>query len=412
MERSFPILSLKERDRRFGRTRELMAGHEVDCLLVAGFKGREELDGYLSNDYAEGIVLLPFEGAPVHLTWTGTRIIRNLEGAAQGVVPWIEDMRIGCAGPGIVAALKEKGFERKRVGVVGVESTAPGEPEGFFPYKTWAYVLKELPHATFHDLSKAFAEMMLVKSEEELGIMRYSAGIGEAACTRFFDMISPGVTERELYTAIVETIFSYGASPPAPFLIVHSGLENLGWGPPLWHYRGGPSRTLVKGDQVQAEIFPRYSGFETQQQMSVHLEPTNGTIMELGEVARKSYEAGVNALRPGTPFGHVCEVMTAPVLEAGCWHLTPLIHSLSPLGWTSATALGIEGVAGLDAIKSRVRTRPVNGGNLVLKPGMVFELEANACRGKYRVNIGGTVAVRDAGAEELNVLPTRMRIKA
>ncbi len=411
MDKTFPTLSLKERDRRFRRTRELMAAKGVDCLLVPGFKGREELDGYLSNDYAEGIVLLPLEGTPVHLTWTGTRVIRNLESAAQGVMPWIEDMRIGSAGPGIVTAIKEKGFEKKRIGVVGIESTAPGEPEGFFPYKTWAHVLKELPHAVFQDLSRAFAEMMLVKSEEELDVMRYSARIGEMACTRFLEMVTPGVTERELYTAIVETVFSYGASPPAPFLIVHSGLDNLGWGPPFWHYQGGPSRSIVRGDQVQAEIFPRYSGLETQQQMSVHLEPANSTILELGEVARRSYEAGLSALRPGATFREVCDAMTAPVLEAKCWHLTPLIHSLSPLGWSSAIAVGIEGVAGLEGLKGRVRSRGMAGGDLVLKSGMVFELEPNACRGKCRVNIGGTVVIGEAGADEMNVLSTRMRVK-
>jgi Xaa-Pro aminopeptidase len=41
---------------------------------------------------------------------------------------------------------------------------------------------------------------------------------------------------------------------------------------------------------------------------------------------------------------------------------------------------------------------------------MVFELEPNACRGKYRVNIGGTVAVTEDGVEEFNKLPTELQI--
>jgi Xaa-Pro dipeptidase len=411
MEKTFPTLSLRERDRRWKRTRDLMAASAVDCLLLPGFKGREELDGYLSNDYAEGIVIFPLDAAPVHLGWTGTRVIRAFESAARGITPWIADMRAGTTGPGIVAVLKEKGFEKARIGVVGIESVAPGEPEGFFPYKTWAHVQKELPLATFIDLSAPFAEMMLVKSAEELIVMRYAAGIGEEACKRMFEMAAPGVTERQLYTAIVETLFSYGACPPAPFLILVSGLENLGWGPPIWHYQGGPSRTVAKGEQVQAEIFPRYSGLETQQQMSIHLGPPNDTILHLGKVARESYEAGCAALRPGNTFEAVCDAMTAPLVKAGCWHLTPLIHSLSPIAWTSGVAVGIEQAAGLDALKGRVRTRPVSGGNLVLRPGMVFELEPNPCRDKYRVNIGGTVVVTERGAEELNSLPTEMRIK-
>ncbi len=411
MEKSFPTLSLKERDRRWNRTKELMKASGVECLIVPGFKGREELDGYLSNDYAEGIVVFPIGSPPVHLTWTGTRITRNLESESRGNASWIEDMKTAAVGPGLIGVLMEKGFEKGCIGVVGVESVAPGEPEGFFPYKTWAHVLKELPQATFIDLSEPFAEMMLVKSDEELKLMRYSAEIGEEACKKMLQMVTPGVSERDLYAAISEVVFENGASPPAPFLIIHSGLQNLSWGPPIWHYQGGPSRALIEGDLVQAEIFPRYGGLESQQQMSIHLEPTNQTILELGKVARRAYEAGLAAIRPGKIFQEVCDAMTVPLFEAGCWHLTPLIHSLSPIVWTSGTGVGSERASGLEMFKGMVRSRPVSRGGLIIKPGMVFELEPNACKGRYRVNIGGTVVVRENGAEELNKLPTEMRIK-
>lgn len=95
----------------------------------------------------------------------------------------------------------------------------------------------------------------------------------------------------------------------------------------------------------------------------------------------------------------------------GCWHLTPLIHSLSPIAWTNGSAVGMEKAAGLAALKGSIRSRPLSGGDLVLQPGMVFKLEPNACRGKYRVNIGGTVVVREDGVEELNRLPTEMIVK-
>jgi len=145
--------------------------------------------------------------------------------------------------------------------------------------------------------------------------------------------------------------------------------------------------------------------------MSIHLKPANPTIQELAAIARKSYEAGLAALRPGNTFQQVCEAMAAPVLEAKCWHLTPLIHSLTPLGWTSGTGVGIDQASGLEMLKGKVRSRGGKGGSLMIKPGMVFELEPNPCRGRHRVNIGGTVVVREGGVEELNKLPTEMRVK-
>lgn len=50
------------------------------------------------------------------------------------------------------------------------------------------------------------------------------------------------------------------------------------------------------------------------------------------------------------------------------------------------------------------------GGDAVTKPGMVFELEPNACLGKHQVNIGGPVLITEDGIEELNELPAEMRV--
>lgn len=38
----------------------------------------------------------------------------------------------------------------------------------------------------------------------------------------------------------------------------------------------------------------------------------------------------------------------------------------------------------------------------VIKPGMTFAFEPNACLGRRRVNIGGTVVATERGCEELN----------
>src|SRR3989304_7480767 len=120
MEAEFPTLSLAERDRRWKITREMMRLEGLECLIVPGLKGREALEGYLSNDYAEGLVVFPLAGEPVHLTWTGTRITRRHESALRGVPIWVEDMRVGCDGPTLVKVLKERGDANGRVGVAGV----------------------------------------------------------------------------------------------------------------------------------------------------------------------------------------------------------------------------------------------------------------------------------------------------
>ena len=71
--------------------------------------------------------------------------------------------------------------------------------------------------------------------------------------------------------------------------------------------------------------------------------------------------------------------------------------------------IGIEQVPGIENYKG-IKPIPLSGGDLVLKPGMLFELEPNVCRGRHRVNIGGAVIVTEEGCEELNKLPTEMQV--
>ena len=148
---------------------------------------------------------------------------------------------------------------------------------------------------------------------------------------------------------------------------------------------------------------------EAQLQLAIAIEPVSSVNKECAAIARRSYEIGLKSLRPGKRFGEVVEAMEEPLREAGAWHLTPLIHSLNPLYWVSATNVGIERLPGIQSYKDLVTT-PVIGPDLVIQPNTVWELEPNACLGKNKVNIGGTVVVTKKGAKALNVLPTKMRI--
>ena len=332
MKKDYPTLSLRERDRRWELVRGLMKERGLDCLIVAGLRGRAQYDGYLSNEIYMGIVVLPLEGTPAYLTWNTFFITRQIEHRRRDETPWIDDVRIGTTGADIVSFLEEKGFDSATIGVVGLESRGPGEPEGCVPYKTWSYVLDHLPNASFIDVSQAFDELIFIKSEEEIALIRHCAHIGEMACQAMLEVTKPGVSESEIYATILKKIFVNMAapSPGATYLILHTGADNISWGPPIWIYQAQPPRQVQKGDIVLAEIFPHYGGLETQQQMAVAIGPVHPVNQECAEVARCSYEAGLNAMRPGKTFREVVDAMEAPVAEAGCWHLTPLIHSLNP----------------------------------------------------------------------------------
>ncbi len=71
----------------------------------------------------------------------------------------------------------------------------------------------------------------------------------------------------------------------------------------------------------------------------------------------------------------------------------------------------MENLPGVERYKWKGATQDVSPDS-VIQANTVWELEPNACLGKHRVNIGGTVIVNEEGAVSLNVLSTEMRVIA
>src|SRR5436189_5792077 len=111
---SGPVLSLRERDRRWSGLRHVMRARGVDAIVAGSFQGRERLESYLIDDFLDSNVVLPLEGEPVLLAFATGRMSRMLESAARGVEPWVADWRIGFGGAKVAAVLKEQGLERGR----------------------------------------------------------------------------------------------------------------------------------------------------------------------------------------------------------------------------------------------------------------------------------------------------------
>jgi Xaa-Pro dipeptidase len=403
-----PVLSLAERDRRWAGLRDIMRARGLDAIVVGSFNGRERLESYLIDDFLDAIVILPLAGDATVLSFSTQRTSRALESARRGILPWVADLRIGAGGAGVAALLREKGLARARLGIVGFGPTAPGETEGLLPLGFHRNLTRELPQLKIDDFTRDLTDFMLVKSDEEIALLRFAARVSEEACTAMIEATRPGVNEASVYAEIMRTIYRWGCETRYPNLSLQSGPDNIGWGAPRWALRAEHPRILERGDMVQAEIHTLYGGVEAQVQMSVALDPVDDVLRTCERVAREAYEAGVAAVRPGVTFAAVVRAMEEPLRRAGCWAKTPLAHTMS-FGATGFTALNREQLAGTReaAIEDQV-TVGIRRGDLVLAEGMVLELEPNACIGMHRVNIGAGVLVTSRGCEELNVLATRV----
>jgi len=403
-----PTLSLAERDRRWRGIRDLMRRRGIDAILVGSFQGRERLESYLIDDFLDAIVVFPLESEPAILAFATARVSRTFESARRGLAPWVADFRIGFGGAKAAEILHEKSLGQGRIGIVGFGPTAPGEMEGLLPHGFLQSLTRALPAAVIEDFTRDFTDFMLVKSEEELALLRFAARISDRACTAMIEAARPGVSEAEVYADILREIDRSGCDTRYPFLSLQSGPDNIGWGAPRWTLRAELPRVLAAGDLVQAEIHTVYGGQEAQVQMSIALDPVDADIHKCERAARLAYEAGLRAIRPGERFADIVAAMERPLALAGCWAKTPLLHTLT-FGATGFTPIHRAQLKGTSEEWIEGQATPgIRRGDLVLVPGMSLELEPNACLGTKRVNIGASVIVTETGAEALNDLPTRV----
>ena len=404
-----PVLSLAERDRHWAGLRAIMDRRGVDALIVGSFQGRERLESYLIDDFLDSIVILPAASEPVVLAFATGRISRTFESASRGIEPWVRDIRVGFGGAKAGEVLAERRLDRGRIGLVGFGPTAPGETEGLLPLGFWRNLIKELPDAQIEDLTRPFTDFVLVKSDEELALLRFAAEVSERACRVMAETARPGVSEAEVFAQIMAEIYRSGCDARYPTLSLQSGPANIGWGVPRWLVRAEPPRVLATGDLVQAEIHTCYGGQESQVQMSVALDPVSDEAVACEAVVGEAYASGLAAVRPGAAFADIVHAMEAPIRDAGCWSKTPLLHTLTfgSTGFTPVNRGQIEDL-GDEAWIEGQNTPGIRRGDLVMRPGMTLELEPNACLGACRVNIGGAVLVTETGAEALNDLPTRV----
>ncbi len=401
-----PELSLKERDRRWKAIRDCMKANGLDCLVVFGLKSLEEFDSYLTNLRHGGVVIFPLEGDPVYLV----RVLRDFYAYAQrpklGLKDWIHKYRPGTTwSTSVTLAIKEEGLEESTIGVVGYDGFA-FDLEGWVPYKTWSYIQENLPRAKFRPFTKEFAEVMLVKSPEELRCVERAAEIGEHACEVMLRETKLGIRESHVYAKVMESIFGQGAT--TKFFLMSSGEAALLLDVPDWNIRGGPPPIIKSGMVINSEMAPTVSSLETEQQQSIAVGSVDRTFVKCAEISYESLQLGLKAMRPGVRFSEVANAMNEPLERENAWYMTPLIHGLNPMfarspSWRAPSDEKLQLLTG-----GRLKYQTVSG-DVVIKAGMTFEVQPSACIGDKRVSVGGTAIVTDSGCRLINKLGSELR---
>jgi Xaa-Pro aminopeptidase len=404
-----PMPSLEERDRRWAALREKMFFQGIECLVLTGTGG---LSGSMANvRYVTGIAplvganaIFPLEGEPV--VFYGNRHEHiPFGGCSQVIGAWIDDMRPNEGPRSVVAALAERGLGRGKVGVVGnrfMLSPTSNVPAGFLDALRGG-----LPQARISDETALVDELRLIKSEEELRLLRKAGEIARHRVERLVATMRPGATEAEVWAAMEHEAIVRGGEPE-PFNLFSTGpvtsTEGTSRVQGLLHSSyppyGSSLRTIGEGDIAICEFHTNYGGYLAATEFSVFVGEAPEELRRVHRVAAEVVALAGELFVPGRTLREVYSAFHGHVEAAGM--------DFVELGFHGHGLAGIE----FPAVVYREADLGPNAqalGDLRLRENMVFGLNVDvhdpAWRRDVGVMLGDTVVVKPGRAEYLCEIP-------
>ena len=391
--RSYPTFSLAERDRRWGRVRELMRAEDVACIVASactGVQGRSHADvkylTQLGNNDEQFGVAFPIAGAPVVIGWPDRRPGDD----------WIEERRVlegGFLAPAtwgrtLAGILRDLDLGDATIAVCGLGPGGPEmfsairQPEGHVPYATMQSLQQGLPRARFVDATPILGRARYVKGDEEIEFIRVGTTLAERALYAMVAASHRGAYEPRIYAAMLTAELEAGGTLPTMISWTSGPLSSAN--PRL---EQPVHRRLCSGDLVSVEVEGRWAGYNGQLDATMTVGDVPGWARDCQAIAADSTQATIEAITPGVTFGALRkvarEVTSSPDIEIR------LIMGGRGLG-DDGPLVGADGP--VDDLEVQEST------SFVVKPAVMYQ-------GRFCARVGETVVVRADGAHRLGTRP-------
>ena len=178
--------------------------------------------------------------------------------------------------------------------VVGMNLETP-----YFPIADYYAIRGGLGNIGVFDVTKMIDDARMKKSEPELKVVRQAAKWAGEALQAAYGVIKPGVREIDINAAIQEKIASSGGEYPAFPTLVSSGPRTG-----LFHALPG-DRIVEEGDPILIEIMGVHKRYHASVIRTVFAGKAPQEARKLYEIVLKAYEAGLSAIKHGSPVGDI-----------------------------------------------------------------------------------------------------------
>lgn len=254
-----------------------------------------------------------------------------------------------------------------------------------------------LPDAEVVDLHAPIMRSRMIKSSEEIELIRSGARIADIGGEAVRDAIQPGVRELDVAMAGRDAM-ELAISETYPeseirdsWVWFQSGLNTDGAHNPV------TTRRLNKGDILSLNTFPMISGYYTALERTLFLDHVDDESLNIWQANVDAHKLGLSLIKPGAKCSEICDAINAHFESCGLlqYRTFGYGHSFGLLSHYYGREAGLE-------LREDVDT--------VLEPNMVVSMEpmltvpeGNPGAGGYREH--DILIVSEQGAENITGFP-------
>ena len=376
--------SQKEYDLRIQKLRELMSEKDLDMIILTSMH---------NIAYYSGFIYCSF-GRPYGCVITSKKII-TISANIDASQPW---RRSHCDNI-IYTDWKRDNFLKSIVSTIGKDATPKsiGVENDHLTIEMSKKFKSIFNISVFKDISHNLMNLRMIKSKEEIEIIKNGARIADLGAAEIVKHIKEGQTEIEIAIAGRDRMEREIAKtyPNAEYMDTwvwfQSGINTDGAHNPK------TNRKLKNGDILSLNTFPMISGYYTALERTLFLKNVDEASLKAWEANVKVHERSIELIKPGAKCSEICEELNNLFEELGYLQFRTFGygHSFGVLSHFYGREAGLE-------LREDIET--------VLEPNMVISMEPMIMIPNDKPGAGGyrehdILIINENGAENISKFP-------
>lgn len=269
-----------------------MKGLEVDAILLSSGYNRRYISGFTGSS------------AYLYISRNQQMLLTDFRYITQATAQCPDFQVVDYRKEGGLIETLDRYLQEDEVKACGFEGNQ-------MTYGEFKIFEEKLPRIEWKTIGNVVEELRMIKTPEELVLLRQASKIGDDAFTHMLDFIQPGMTEKEIGLELEFTMRRLGADGLSFESIIASGLNGA-----LPHARPSDKK-VQKGELLTMDFGCIYQGYCSDMTRTVAIGEVSDKLKEIYEVVWKAHMESLAALRPGVPGKDIDAVARDIIAEAG-----------------------------------------------------------------------------------------------